>query len=158
MASRRKKSTLPVHLCDPQAGWIEVAVETPAFHFCEPVSCTPNDFVDELIAGLNLSMHGQPATARASCEPTTFEFAFSPGQCTDGLSFQIVRHANWGRSRGKGQAVLFFQGTRRAVVLSFWRALKALEGRVNAGKYREAMRREFPAQKLRTLSKLPGKD
>jgi hypothetical protein len=154
----KKGSPLRVSLSYPSAGWIEVTVEIPDHRYCQPVSFTLNDFVHELVAALHLSMHGQETVAAAFCEPTTFEFTFSPIQNTDRLLFQIVQYPDWSGSKAKGQIVLSFQGTRRLIVLRFWRALKSLEGRVQAEKYCEAMGRDFPTQNLRTLSNLLGKD
>ena len=145
---------LRVRLSQPQHGWIELKIETQGEEFEEAISSTPNDFLLELASALSLALQGVAGVAVGSCEPTTYEFSFSPSTRHGLLHFQITKYPNLSRGQRSGSVVLSSHAPALGIVIPFWRALRNLEGEVEAAKYREAMRRDFPSAKLKRLSDL----
>lgn len=145
---------LRVRLSQPQHGWIELKIETQGEEFKEAISYTPNDFLLELVSALSLALQGVEGVAVASCEPTTYEFTLSPSRQQGLLQFQITKYPNWSRAQRSGSVVLSSHAPALGIVTPFWRALRNLEGEVEAAEYREAMRRDFPSSNLEHLSDL----
>jgi hypothetical protein len=120
---------LRVRLSQPQHGWIELKIETQGEEFEEAISSTPHDFLLELASALSLALHGL-------------------------LHFQITKYPSLSRGQRSGSVVLSSHAPALGIVIPFWRALRNLEGEVEAAKYREAMRRDFPSSNLKRLSDL----
>jgi len=119
------------------------------------VSYTPNDFVQELLAGLSLALQRGVGRAVASREPQVWEFVFTPSNA--GLAFDIIEYPAWNRQHSEGKKRFSIHGTPSEVVTPFWKALGALEGKIRPDEYRAAMCRDFPAESHRSLSRLLGK-
>lgn len=145
---------LKVHISNPNAGWMEL-VATTETEIRVLVSCTPNDFLTELVGTLSLAVQGGSGVAVAMSEPDVFEFAFEPRQ--DAVALTVVEHPG-GRTKGGVRNVLSVQGTPTDVVLPFWRSVQSLQGRISPEEYARAMRREFPTLALQRLSRLLGRE
>jgi hypothetical protein len=148
------ENALKVKFADPCAGWLGLEISTPREQFNAAVSFTPNDFVLELTTALSLSLQGMDGTAIASCEPNTYEFTFVPSRLADAVRLKIMEYRDWKRRPSEGIAVLSVQASRREVILPFWRALRALEGRITRECYLEAFRRDFPGDCLQRVSQM----
>jgi hypothetical protein len=108
-----------------------------------------------LVKALSLALQGGVGRAVASMEPEVWEFVFTPTNRE--IVFDIVEYPRWNRKRTEGRKRLSMHGTPAEVVVPFWRALRALEGKMKADGYRAAMGRDFPAESLQSLSRLLGK-
>jgi hypothetical protein len=157
-AMRHTSKVLEVNVSSPQAGWLDIELQTPACALLIQASYTPNDFLQELLTALSLSLIGSEGVAVASAEPNVFKFVFSPADRPDLLSLQVIEYPHRKGPRGQGRTSLSIEGTKDSVVVPFWRALRSLQGRVSAEDFRSAMRREFPYATLERVSKQLGKE
>ena len=145
---------LRVAVSGPEAGWLDLSLAATGGEFPVRVSCTPNDFVADLLAALSLAMRNGVGRATANAEPTSYEFVVRPVPQSDGLELRVTEHS--GRGSLAGRVAFSAEGTREQVVRPFAEALRAVEGRVGPDGYRAAMRQEFPSAKLRSLLDLLG--
>jgi hypothetical protein len=84
-------------------------------------------------------------------EPTEYEFRFAASG--DAARFEIVEFADSRRLQGQGSTVFVMDGSRREVVLPFWRALRTLQS--DAG-FEQGWGSPFPSRDVRLLGEQLG--
>uniref|UniRef100_A0A0C1N5B2 Uncharacterized protein n=1 Tax=Tolypothrix bouteillei VB521301 TaxID=1479485 RepID=A0A0C1N5B2_9CYAN len=83
---------------------------------------------------------------RWNTEPIEYEFIFSE---SDGQAqLEVVEYANSKRIKGKSQTVFHLNGSRKFLVLPFWRALRDVETRIA---FEQKWQRSFPKLGMQQL-------
>ena len=137
-------------------GWLPVLISTFDSKIEYAASYVPKDIVLSLTEVLLEIAESHTAISRSVVlfhEPAESEIHFIwSGPISDSLSLQVLEFPDHLRTKGPGQAQLSFQNKRGAILLSFWRALRDLESRVEQESFETQWRHTFPSKELSLLT------
>ena len=147
MAAERK---LKVSFDEPEHGWIAITVSVDDERFMLIPSHVPYDSITELAVALNKILEGySEAAVRWNEEPAEYEFVFRVNEGSLNLDVYEVTTVQGGIRRN---SVFSFSGPRDQLVISFWRALRELQGRYDPAEYQRRWREPFPTREMEVLT------
>src|SRR2546428_11264054 len=122
------RQELKISFDPPETGWLAIYLDSGAHQLKLPFSYTPFDLLSELVSALLNLSDGFDAKANCSYNPDRYEFLF---RATDDTSqFEVVSYPDHRRAESAGEVIFSFEGIATDICLSFWRALRELQGRV----------------------------
>ena len=147
MSAERK---LKVSFDEPEHGWIAITMSADDEKFMLIPSRVPYDSITELAAALNKILEGySEAVVRWSEGPAEYEFVFRVSDGSLNLDVYEVTLVQGGIRR---DSVFNFIGPRDQLLISFWRALRELQGRYDPAEYERRWKEPFPTRELEVLT------
>src|SRR5262245_35683448 len=147
MSAERK---LKVSFDEPEHGWIAITMSADGEQFVLITSHVPYDPITELAVALNKILEGySESTVRWSEEPAEYEFVFRVRAGALSLDVYEVAKVQDGIRRN---SVFSFIGMRDQLLISFWRALRELQGRYDPAEYERRWREPFPTREMEVLT------
>jgi hypothetical protein len=147
MSAERK---LKVSFDEPEHGWIAITMSADDEQFMVITSHVPYDPISELAVALNKILEGySEATVRWTEEPAEYEFVFRVSEGSLYLDVYEVTGIQGGIRRN---SVFSFIGMRDQSLISFWRALRELQGRYDPAEYERRWREPFPTREVEVLT------
>jgi hypothetical protein len=147
MAAERK---LKVGFDEPEHGWIAITMSADDERFILIPSHVPYDSITELAVALNKILEGySEATVRWNEEPAEYEFVFRVSEGALNLDIYEVARVQGGIRRN---SVFSFSGLRDQLLISFWRALRELQGRYDPSEYERRWNEPFPTSEMEVLT------
>jgi len=147
MSADRK---LKVSFDEPEHGWIEITMSADDEQFMLIPSHVPYDSITELTVALNKILEGySEATVRWNEEPAEYEFVFRVSDGSLNLDVYEVISVQGGIRRN---SVFNFIGPRDQLLISFWRALRELQGRYDPAEYERRWKEPFPTREMEVLT------
>jgi hypothetical protein len=147
MSAERK---LKVSFDEPEHGWIAITMSADDEQFMLIPSHTPYDSITELAVALNKILEGySEATVRWNEEPAEYEFVFRVSEGALNLDVYEVTTVQGGIRRN---SVFNFIGPRDQLLISFWRALRELQGRYDPSEYERRWQEPFPTREVEVLT------
>jgi hypothetical protein len=147
MAAERK---LKVSFDEPEHGWIAITMSAGEEQFRIIPSHVPYDSITELAIALNKILEGYAeAVVRWNEEPAEYEFVFRVSGESLNLEICEVARIQGGVRRN---SVFSFGGPRDQVLISFWRALRELQGRYSPSEYEKRWEEPFPTREMEVLT------
>jgi len=147
MAVERK---LKVSFDEPEHGWIAITMSAGEEQFRLIPSHVPYDSITELAIALNKILEGYAeAVVRWNEEPAEYEFFFRVSGESLNLEICEVARIQGGVRRN---SVFNFGGPRDQLLISFWRALRELQGRYSPFEYEKRWEEPFPTLEMEVLT------
>src|SRR5215813_11356440 len=138
MSADRK---LKVSFDEPEHGWIEITMSADDEQFMLIPSHVPYDSITELAVALNKILEGySEATVRWNEEPAEYEFVFRVNEGFLTLDVYEVDVVQGGIRRN---SIFNFSGALDQSLISFWRALRELQGRYDPSDYQRRWNEPF---------------
>jgi hypothetical protein len=147
MAAERK---LKVSFDEPEHGWIAITISADDERFMLIPSHVPYDSITELAAALNKILEGySEAVVRWNEEPAEYEFVFRVSEGALNLDVYEVDRIQGGIRRN---SVFSLSEPRDRLLISFWRALRELQGRYDPSEYERRWKEPFPTREMEVLT------
>jgi len=142
--------TFRVRFGDMLISGLPVTLDAGNDHLSFLASPIPYDSLADLVTALItvLVAHTIQIAVRWNTEPIEYEFQFSVEN--DSILLRIEEFPDSTRQRNTGQIVFTVHGSRAAIVLPFWRALRAMES-MNHGTWQR--HHPFPTSDMRKLDR-----
>jgi hypothetical protein len=148
MTAERK---LRVSFDEPEHGWISIKMSAGEENLALIASHVPYDSITELAMALYKILEGFPeAAVRWNAEPAEYEFACHI--CEESLDLEVceVTHVQGGIMRN---SVFSFSGPRDQSLITFWRALRDLQGRYDPVEFERRWKEPFPTREMEVLTR-----
>jgi hypothetical protein len=137
-------------------GWLPISISASEAKFECTTSYTPKEFVLPLVEALiDLAQSRTPISRLVilSQEPIESEIRFFwTGPTDDSLSLQVVEFPDRIRTKYPGDIKFFITVNRCTILLSFWRALRDLESRVEQESFESHWGSLFPSKEMSLLT------
>ena len=147
MAAERK---LKVSFDEPEHGWIAITISADDERFMLIPSHVPYDSITELAAALNKILEGySEAVVRWNEGPAEYEFVFRVSEGALNLDVYEVDRIQGGIRRN---SVFSLSEPRDRLLISFWRALRELQGRYDPSEYERRWKEPFPTREMEVLT------
>jgi len=141
---------LKVSFDEPEHGWIAITMRVDDEQFMLVPSHVPYDSIAELAAALNKILEGySEAVVRWNEGPAEYEFVFRVSDVALNFDVYEVTSVQGGIRRN---SVFNFIGPRDQLLISFWRALRELQGRYDPAEYERRWKEPFPTREMEVLT------
>jgi len=144
-------SKLEVRLGEPEHGWIRLTIRTGDAEFEDHVSNVPSNSLEDLVRALaNLADGDASVSVSWMLEPARCDLEFQ--RTGDTVRLDVVLHRGAATIASRSERLFSVSGTFAEMCLPFWRALRALRGRVSPEELRRRWGHEFPERELDQLT------
>jgi hypothetical protein len=149
-----KQNKLNIRFDDPENGWIGIEIDFGDNRLEQNLSYAGyNGFSELVLAIMNLWSGPCPKLlATWLVEPIEYDFVFERSQ--NQVNFEVIEYPNHRRKIGLGEIVFQWSGNYKEICLSFWRALRSLEGRFSTDELTRRYHSEWPATDMIHLTNM----
>jgi len=135
----------------PQCGWMSFELKAGEQSLTNAVAYTPYDPLRDLINALAALLHADTElTVKWAYNPDELDFNFSARG--EQATLEVDWYKGHLRSKGTGERVFSFQGSKLDLCQPFWKALRDLQDDIEVDEFARNWRREFPETEMEMLT------